>query len=103
MQIGRKKKPNNDHRKKTDPFYLSTFWKRLVSFIWLRDQGLCQECLRKGIYTQLRKPASNPEERGFVDHIKPRKAGGQDHEDNLQLLCKRCHDIKSNDEKKYYV
>ena len=53
-----------------------------------RDNGLCQECLRHGIYT----PATD------VDHIIPKAAGGTDSPNNLQCLCKKCHRIKTSKE-----
>ncbi len=97
MQVGKKK---HDHREKTDPFYQSAFWRSLVEWVWIRDQGFCQICLRQGRLTPLKKPAKLPHERGYVDHVRARKQGGSDHESNLQLTCKLCHDIKSNEEKK---
>lgn len=31
-----------------------------------------------------------------LDHIKPRSEGGTENVENIQLLCKRCHEIKDN-------
>jgi len=34
-----------------------------------------------------------------IDHIKPLAAGGDNNYNNLQILCKKCHFVKSKDEK----
>lgn len=48
-----------------------------------RDCGLCQVCQRRGY---------------IVDHVKPLWAGGSDEDENKQLICKPCHDAKSERE-----
>lgn len=53
-----------------------------------RDDHLCQACLSRDRVT----PANQ------VDHIVPRAKGGTDDMDNLQSLCKPCHDAKSKTE-----
>ena len=72
-----------------DPFYRDRTWWKLRSQAkaqWVRDGkgcGMCQGEIGKG---------------SIVDHIKPRK----DHPhleydiNNLQLLCTRCHNIKTH-------
>ena len=60
-------------------------WKKLRLLILQRDAYLCQECYRHKKLT----PATD------VDHIKPKSAGGTDDPDNLQSLCRSCHDIKT--------
>ena len=50
-----------------------------------RDYHLCQACLSRDRVT----PANQ------VDHIVPRAKGGSDDMDNLQSLCKPCHDAKT--------
>lgn len=50
-----------------------------------RDCGLCQECKRRGKTTL----------GGPVDHITPLWKGGSDEDDNKELLCTRCHDVKT--------
>ena len=52
-------------------FYKSRTWQRVRQFIWKRDNGLCQDCLKKGLIT-------------------PGK------EDNLITLCKSCHEARHN-------
>ena len=53
-----------------------------------RDDHLCQACLSHDRVT----PANQ------VDHIVPRAKGGTDDMDNLQALCKPCHDAKTKTE-----
>ncbi|MBF6301181.1 HNH endonuclease [Nocardia amamiensis] len=48
-----------------------------------RDKGICQKCSRPG---------------HEVDHIINVKADGTDDDDNLQVLCKDCHDAKTQGE-----
>jgi 5-methylcytosine-specific restriction protein A len=59
----------------------------------LRDNYLCLECLKDGRVTSANQ----------VDHILSKAKGGKDVMNNLQSLCKKCHDIKSIQElgKKY--
>jgi|694.fasta_scaffold07358_18 5-methylcytosine-specific restriction protein A len=59
-------------------------WQRL-RLAFLRAHPLCIECAKEGITT----PATE------VDHITPKRDGGQDDWDNLQPLCKRHHSRKT--------
>lgn len=66
--------------------YNSTRWKKLrIKF--LKEHPLCAECGKKGIV----RPAE------VVDHIIPHKGNKELFwdEDNLQALCKGCHDRKT--------
>ena len=38
-----------------------------------------------------------------VDHIKPRSEGGEDHSDNLQLLCHACNSMKGTRSQKEFI
>lgn len=60
-------------------------WQRVRERIIRRDYGLCQECRRKGMTTAGKE----------VDHIVPDFKGGSDMDDNLELLCKKCHAEKT--------
>ena len=60
-------------------------WERTRKRILMRDKGLCQPCLRVG----------RPRPARQVDHIVPKFEGGTDDDDNLQSICKECHDGKT--------
>jgi 5-methylcytosine-specific restriction protein A len=53
-----------------------------------RDCDLCQACLAAARVTVGR----------VVDHIQPLWDGGSDEDDNKQLLCVPCHDVKTRAE-----
>lgn len=53
-----------------------------------KGNPLCAECERQGRVTLATQR----------DHIKPLAEGGTDDDDNVQGLCKPCHDAKSKDE-----
>ncbi|URN94569.1 MAG: HNH endonuclease [Candidatus Pristimantibacillus lignocellulolyticus] len=69
--------------KKVDPFYKSTAWLKCRAYVLLRDNYLCQTCLRDQALT----PANT------VHHIKARL----DYPDlaldtdNLESICPSCH------------
>jgi 5-methylcytosine-specific restriction endonuclease McrA len=63
-----------------DPFYLSYEWKQTRLAVLERDEYRCS-------VPGCDEPAS------VVDHIKPRKQGGDESADNLRSLC-RVHDIQ---------
>lgn len=60
-------------------------WDKLRLVVLTRDNHLCQVCLSRNRVT-----AANQ-----VDHIVPRSKGGGDELENLQALCKPCHDAKT--------
>ena len=51
-----------------------------------RDGNLCQPCKRAGRLSEAKE----------VDHIVGIAEGGNDHPDNLQAICIRCHIAKTN-------
>lgn len=63
-------------------------WRLLREKILLRDRYTCQHCglvsMQKGVME--------------CDHIVNVAQGGDDSLDNLQILCKDCHKIKSSNE-----
>ncbi len=65
-------------------------WQRLRKQILVRDSYLCQPCRRRGVLRQATE----------VDHIKPKAQGGQDNEENLQSICKACHQSKTGSEQR---
>lgn len=68
-------------------FYNSRAWKKTRQAVLLRDMGLCQRCGLEG---------------NIVDHIVRSDDSWSDrlNEDNLETLCKHCHQLKSDREYK---
>lgn len=60
-------------------------WDKLRLVILRRDGGLCVPCRAKGKVT----PGN------IVDHIVPKHQGGDDQLENLQVICKACHTVKT--------
>ena len=54
----------------------TTQWRKLREIVIRRDAGTCQLCGMEGSH---------------VDHIIPRRLGGDDSLSNLQLLCAACN------------
>lgn len=73
-------------------FYKSKAWKETRDYIFIRDKGLCQDCLEKGKITPGKE----------VHHIKFLEPSNMDDTritlaaDNLCLLCKECHHNRHN-------
>ena len=97
--IGVSKRETNraydDMRMREEPhiraFYADTRWHKLSEQVKLRDDYMCQECLRNGFYTV-----------GNVsDHIIEVKDDWDRRWDmnNLQTLCVKCHNRKTREEK----
>ena len=61
-------------------------WQQLRLRILQRDLYMCQACKRAGRITPARD----------VDHRINKAAGGTDDPDNLQSLCKPCHEAKTD-------
>lgn len=66
-----------------------TAWRKSAR-AFLAKNPLCRECEQHGKI----EPAT------LVDHIVPRRLGGQDREPNLQPLCRWCHAKKTAEETK---
>lgn len=81
----------HQRNKKSDTFYHSAAWKKARNVIKVRDNGLCQECLRDKRITI----------GTIVDHIIPLKQDWHKRldESNLQLLCQSCHNKKTGTER----
>lgn len=60
-------------------------WQKLRREILERDRGLCQPCQRAGRVTLARE----------VDHVLNKARGGTDHPQNLQAICRACHQAKT--------
>lgn len=83
----------NKHRErpKSDARYHTWRWQK-ASQRFRREHPLCEECLRRGVYTPSK----------VVDHIIP-VALSDDFwdESNWQALCQACNIAKGNRDKKY--
>lgn len=62
--------------------YDTPAWRRTAAAVRAARGGICASCGARGAR--------------HVDHIVPRKAGGSDGPENLQLLCGRCHSRKTS-------
>lgn len=73
-------------------FYKGKAWKETREYIFIRDKGLCQDCLDKGIV----KPGK---EVHHIEYLTPENINNLNialGEDNLRLLCKECHHRRHN-------
>jgi 5-methylcytosine-specific restriction protein A len=93
VKISSLKPRNTHHHRGRDKYYQTREWKALRAQVLNRDKGICQACKREGLTHEAGKYAT-------ADHIIPRNQGGPDRLDNLELICKRQHDIKSAKERK---
>lgn len=83
-------KPKYQWQKKSDYKRIGGRKLQQIRAKFLRDNPLCVECLKQGIY----KAAE------IRDHIKPLAEGGLDTTDNTQALCVECHNKKTQAEAK---
>jgi 5-methylcytosine-specific restriction protein A len=63
-------------------------WDKLRKAILERDCHICRSCYRQGRVTSA----------NIVDHIISKAKGGTDSENNLEAICKECHDKKTIEE-----
>ena len=88
-RISHKELPYKHENNVSGKYYNTKQWKNLRNY-YIRRNPLCEICLSKGIV----RPAEE------VHHRHPFLLGGTDEErwqlltdeDNLQSLCKKCHD-----------
>ena len=93
MNITKKRRTPEKRNRINDPRYHKKTpegnWKVTRKQVLDRDDHLCQECKRNGNYT----PGN------VADHIKPVTRGGSFWDiDNIQTLCTKHHQIKSQSE-----
>ena len=77
-------------QKWAEGFYKSTQWQRVREYVYRRDGLLCQDCLKRGIYT----PA---EEVHHITSITQKNITDADitlNPDNLISLCRNCHALR---------
>lgn len=87
-------------KKFAESFYKSKAWHRVREYVYKRDKGLCQDCLKYGLITVAKE----------VHHIIPITESNISNpeitlnENNLISLCKNCHARRhSKKEKRYFV
>jgi len=56
----------------------TTRWRKIRERILIRDNNQCQLC-------------GKTEGQMHIDHIIPKRLGGQDNDENLRVLCQRCN------------
>lgn len=83
------------HQKESLPFYHTARWKRVRAMCLQRDQGMCQDCMRKFRDGKM----EHPNRATMVHHIieyrdRPDLALSLD---NLVSLCDSCHDRRHPD------
>ena len=82
-----------------EKFYKSKKWQKLRQYVWSRDRGLCQRCLKNGKIT----------EGNTVHHIveiTPENINDESislNPENLTTLCRDCHAAVHKREKRYTV
>lgn len=83
-----------NRNKKHDQFYHSSSWIKCRDYIKIRDNGLCQHCLNEKRITV----------GVLVDHIVPLSIDWSKRldENNLQLLCQSCHNLKTTEDTQKY-
>lgn len=69
--------------KKALPFYNSPAWRKAREIVLIRDNFLCQPCLKDGVLEQARIVH-------HIDHLKDSPDKALD-EDNLESVCAACH------------
>lgn len=86
----KKKQQKNIYHHENKPFYRSDEWKHMRSFVYERERGYCQRC-RKFVFGR----------NAHVHHIVPIKKNPtlRLEENNLMLLCSKCHIIVENEDK----
>ena len=83
-------------------FYKSKTWQRVRKYVWQRDNGLCQDCLKKGLIT----PGKEVHHIVELTEDNISDASIALDANNLITLCKSCHEARhnaSNKNKRYSV
>ena len=66
-------------------------WRETRRRIWQRDQGQCQ-----GPYCKHKPINSLKLNQAHIDHRLELSRGGTNQDENLRLLCRRCHCLRAN-------
>ena len=82
-----------------ESFYKSSQWQSMRDYIYKRDKGLCQDCLKQGIVTGAEE----------VHHIIPITSKNIHdvnitlNEGNLISLCRSCHQVRHKRKERRYT
>ena len=82
-----------------EKFYKSKKWQKVRAYVWGRDKGLCQRCLRNGII----KAGDTVH---HIIEISPENIKDEAialNPDNLETLCRDCHAAVHKREKRWTV
>lgn len=80
-------------------FYKSKKWQKVRAYVWARDKGLCQRCLRNHII----KAGDTVH---HITEITPENITDESialNPDNLETLCRDCHAAVHKKEKRWTV
>ena len=86
----RRKKAKNNYKHKNKSLYNSAVWKRLTSYIYEREKGLCQRCGKFVFGKQAHNHHIIPVAVDPTLELEP---------DNIRLLCPECHIIEEHEDK----
>ena len=123
VRIGFKKVINKQNHRGNDKYYQSKDWKYKRSLVKIRDKGICQGLFtEKGVIQLAGKYAvvdhiiprrlknieaaikpNNYDNNDFLDLKKKVRLYGHDIVENLWLVSKKYHDVKSAKEKRLYL
>jgi 5-methylcytosine-specific restriction enzyme A len=90
--------------KKSTAFYKSKEWRVLSNKVYIKQKGMCQECLKNKRMVTGTVDKNGKFKRNIVDHIIPIKVDWSKRldESNLQVLCLPCHNKKTAEDKERY-
>lgn len=83
-------------KKYAEKFYKNARWLKMRAYIYSRDKGLCQDCLKRGLYVPM-------EEVHHIIPITPDNIDDPDitlNEKNLISLCRECHRARHGEKEK---
>lgn len=86
-------------REFAESFYKGTAWKNCRKAYVKSVGGLCENCLKKGIY----KPAEIVHHKIHIDPVNIYNPEVTLNFDNLEALCRNCHAEEHKQKKRYYT
>jgi 5-methylcytosine-specific restriction endonuclease McrA len=80
-------------------FYKSRKWQKVRQYVWTRDKGLCQNCLKNGLI-------KGGDTVHHIIEINPENITNEEislNPDNLVTLCRDCHAAMHRKQKRWTV